>query len=260
MLRSWINGMGRLRLVALATIAVMTGGVLIEAAEARVGRSRGGSYRSFGNRGTRTFDRGGPGSQMQPIQGSPQSRANRATNPQANRGSWLQRNPLMAGIMGALAGTVLGAMLMNMFGGMGGFGSILMMLLFGLVLMMVVGAAMRMFKGRQQPATVGNARNDNFGGGNFGGGNLGGLNGPSNNGSYGGLGNGGYNDAPMNTQSREQGLAAIALEDSTMTQEKLQDTLSNRFFQIQEAWSAGDRASLNVASTPEMYGELVSDL
>jgi predicted lipid-binding transport protein (Tim44 family) len=257
--------MGRARLVALATVGIMTGGVLIEAADARVGRSRGG-YRSFGNRGTRTFDQGGPGSRMQPMQNNRQTQAGRA-NAQNNRGSWLQRNPLMAGLMGALAGTVLGAMLMNMLGGMGPIGGMLMMLLMAVLLFMAIAALIRLFKGRQQPSLAGNMRNNNFGGnlggGNLGGGNLGGGNlggGFGNNSSYGGFDNAGPGGAPMNTQSREQGLAAIALEDASMTSERLQDALTNQFFQIQEAWSTGDRATLHMAATREMYEELVGDL
>jgi len=271
MLRNWINRIGRARLVALATFGIMTGGVLVEVAEARVGRSRGGSYRSFGNRGTRTFDQGGPGSRMQPMQNNRQTQAGRA-NAQ-NRGSWMQRNPLMAGLMGALAGTVLGAMLMNMLGGMGPMGGMLMMLLMGVLLFMAIAALIRLFKGRQQPSLAGNMRNNNFGGGNLGGGNLGGGNlgggnfgggglggDPGNNGSYGRFDNAGPGGAPMNTQSREQGLAAITLEDATMTNERLQDALTNQFFQIQEAWSTGDRATLHMAATREMYEELVGDL
>jgi predicted lipid-binding transport protein (Tim44 family) len=255
-----MNRIGRARLVALATIGVMTGGVLVEMAEARVGRSRGGMSRSFGNRGSRTSDQGGPGSRMQPIQNNGRTQAGRP-NAQNNRGSWLQRNPLMAGLMGALAGTVLGAMLMNMLGGMGPVGGMLMMLLMAVLLFMAIAALIRMFKGRQQPSMAGNMRNQNFGGGNLGGGNLGGFgNNSGNNSSYGGFDNASPGGTAINTQTREQGLAAIALEDSSMTNERLQDSLTNQFFQIQEAWSVGDRATLNMAATREMYEELVSDL
>jgi predicted lipid-binding transport protein (Tim44 family) len=64
----------------------------------------------------------------------------------------------------------------------------------------------------------------------------------------------------VNSQSREQGLAAIKLEDSNMTNERLQDTLTNRFFQIQEAWSEGDRIKLNLALAQGMYDEFIGDL
>ncbi len=258
MLSNWIKRMGTARLVALTAIGVFTGGVLIETAEARVGRSRGGSYRSFGNRGSRTQDSGGPGNQMAPINGARQpGGAASGVNGQNNRGSWLQRNPLLGGLMGAVAGTVIGSMLMNAFGGMGGggMGGILMLLLGGLALF----ALFRMMKSKQQPNMVGNVKTDNFRNPGFGG-NQGGF----------GNANSPYSDFrdtegpamnnQMNNQSRDQGLAAIALEDSSMTNLKLQDTLTNHFFQIQEAWSAGDRATLNSSATPEMQAELIGDL
>src|SRR3712207_4122334 len=143
MLRSWMRGMSGARLIALATIGLLTGSVLMEPAEARFGRSRGGISRSFGNRGSRSSD-GGQGGQMQPLQRNRQrDQANGTntpanTNPQANRGSWLQRNPLLGGLMGAIAGTVLGAMLINALGGMGGFGGILMLLVLGMMLFAVI--------------------------------------------------------------------------------------------------------------------------
>lgn len=272
MFTSWIKRIGYARLVALATMGIMTGGVLLEAAEARVGRSRGGFSRSFGSRGSRTFDNGAPGNRMQPMD-STRTPRNQMNNPNNslnnNRGSWLQRNPLLGGLLGGIAGTVIGSMIMNAFGGMNGGGGIVMLLLLAGIAFMLVMAAMKLFKGRSGPALAGN---NSFGGNNFGGSGFG-SNGFGNNGlnnsGFGGNGNGNsYGDsygqnnpgAGVNTQTREQGLAAIALEDPTMSNEKLQDTLSSLFFQIQEAYSAGDRSTLMNAATPEMYNEMVNDL
>ncbi len=263
MFTSWTKRIGHMRLVALATIGFLTGGILIEAAEARVGRARGGFSRSFGSRGSRTFDNGQQGNRMQPMDSTrtPRSQINNPNNSlQNNRGSWLQRNPLLGGLLGGIAGTVIGSMLMNAFGGMNGGGGIVMLLLLAGVAFMLVMAAMKFFKGRSGPITAGNN--------NFGGGGVFGGNGPNNSGFGGnGFGNS-YNDpnapnnvgAGVNTQTREQGLAAISLEDPSMSNQKLQDTLSSLFFQIQEAYSAGDRSILMNAATPEMYNEMVNDL
>lgn len=259
MVTSWIRRMGQARLVALATIGIMTGGVLIEAAEARVGRARGGISRSFGSRGSRTPDSGQQGNRMQPMNGAqqPRNQAN-SNNLQNNRGSWLQRNPLLGGLLGGIAGTVIGSMIMNAFGGMNGGGGIVMLLLMAGMALMLGMAAMRFFKGRNSPALAGNS---NFGGNGFG------ANGANNTFGGNGLGNSYGNPfdqnnagSGVNTQTREQGLAAISLEDPAMSNEKLQDTLSSLFFQIQEAYSAGDRSTLMTAATPEMYNEMVSDL
>lgn len=262
MLRNWMRRIGQARIVALATIAVFTGGVLLESAEARVGRGRGGFSRSFGSRGSRTPDTGNPGSRMQPLGSARQPR--NGINPQSNRGSWLQRNPLLGGLLGAVAGTMIGAMIMNAFGGMNGGGGIIMLLLMGGLALMLVMAALRFFKGRQQPNFAGNSNfGGNPGGNLFGGGlgNSGPLGGQNyGNANYGGFGGNQVDAPPANTQTREQGLAAIALEDPAMSNERLQDTLTTRFFQIQEAHSAGDRLALQTAATPEMYQEMARDL
>jgi len=260
MLRYWMRRISGAKLVALAMVALLTSSALMETADARFGRSRGGGFGSFGNRGSRTFDRG-QSRQMQPVQRNRQNQDQVAgTAARNNRGSWLQRNPLMAGLAGALAGTVLGAMLLNAFGSMGGFGGILMLLLLGLMIM----AVFRMFKQRQPQAVAGGfgqppapGRRDYSAP----------LDAPtrreySSGGSHWGSDNddSGGTATAINTQTREQGLAAIALEDSKMSTERLQDTLSSRFFHIQEAWSEGDRVKLNLAMTPEMYDEFIGDL
>lgn len=265
MIGNWIKRIGQLRLVALATMAVFTGGILLEAAEARVGRGRSGFSRSFGSRGSRSFDNGQQGNRMQPLQNprTPQAGINSPLNNRLgnNRGSWLQRNPLLGGLLGAVAGTMIGAAIMNAFGGMNGMGGIVMLLLLGgLALMMVMGV-MRLLKGNRQPNFAGNSNFGGNAGGPFGG-NSGGPFGGQNYGNtnYGGFGNNQVDAPPANTQTREQGLAAIALEDPVMSNEKLQDTLTTRFFQIQEAYSVGDRMALQMAATPEMYGEMSRDL
>lgn len=261
MLRHWMRRVGSAKIIALATIGLLTSSALMETADARFGRSRGGGFGSFGNRGSRTFDRG-QSRQMQPVQRNRQNQdqaTGAASRTNANRGSWLQRNPLLGGLMGAIAGTVLGAMLINAFGGMGGFGGFLMLLLLGMALF----AVFRMFRNRQPQAVAGgfgqgpapgrrdytaptdvSTRREYSSGGS----------------RWGSDDDAGDSATAMNSQTREQGLAAIALEDSKMSTERLQDTLSNRFFHIQEAWSEGDRVKLNLAVTPEMYDEFIGDL
>jgi predicted lipid-binding transport protein (Tim44 family) len=262
MLRHWMRRVGSAKLIALACIGLLTSSALMETAEARFGRSGGGFSRSFGSRGSRTFG-GGQSRQMQPIQRNRQNQDQVAgANSRANRPSWLQRNPLLGGLMGAIAGTVLGAMLINAFGGMGGFGGILMLFLLGMALF----AVFRMFRNRQPQAVAGGfgtGRNPAPTGRDY----TAPVSTPtrreySSGGSHWGSDDddSGGTATAVNSQTREQGLAAIALEDPKMNSERLQDTLTNRFFQIQEAWSEGDRVKLNLAVAQQMYDEFIGDL
>lgn len=256
------------KLVAIATMTLMLGGVAAtlaaDPADARAGR-RGGSfggasqYRSMGDRGARTFDQGSQKS----MQGVTQSRQT-ATNPAAaaaGKQSWLQRNPMMAGLLGALAGTAIGAMLFNMLGGMGGFGGILGILLLGLLAFM----AFRLFRAMRRPPMP-----------QFSGmgaqGNVTPFQRPDSPMAFTGMGKplpghgttsvggpqqtsaGGY------SQTLEQGLAAIALGNPRFRRDEAVDELSGVFFRVQEAWSAGDKAAIAAVTTDEMADYFGQDL
>jgi len=273
MLTNWIRRIGSARLLALAIVSLFMGSMAIDTAEARFGRSRGGGgFSSFGNRGSRSSGIGAGGMQALPNRANPANNGLRNNNPAqaANRGSWMQRNPLMAGLMGAIAGTMIGSMLMNAFGGMGGMGGILMLILGAVALF----AVFRMFMARKQaPAAsgIGMGRSNTYDAHNMNGQTMNaqgrspysGIDAPpasptsyANQTAY-----ADENDASTAySQTREQGLAAIALEDPTMNREKLQDVLSGRFFQIQEAWSSADRNTLMAATTKSMYDEFSGDL
>ncbi len=241
------------KLVAIATLSLMMGGVagslMADPADARAGR-RGGSfggsssYKSMGDRGNRTFDQG----QQNKMQGITQTRQN-ATKPAAAAGaqkqSWFQRNPLMAGLVGALAGTAIGAMLFNMLGGMGGLGG--MMGILGLLLLVGLAfMAFRMFRASRQPQAQFSGM----------GGNVTPFQRP---------------DAPMAAtatapaaggyhQTKEQGLAAIALANPSFRTENAVDELTGIFFRVQEAWSANDKAGIQAVTTDEMADYFAQDL
>ncbi len=245
------------KLVAIATLSLMMGGVagalMAESADARAGR-RGGSFggsssfKSMGDRGNRTMDQG----QQKSMQGITQTRQN-ATNPAAagaaGKQNFFQRNPMMAGILGAVAATAVGAMLFNMLGGMGGMGGMMgilgILLLAGLAFM-----AFRMFRASRQPQP-----------------------------QYSGMGPGNVTpfqrDAkPMAytatesasgssqtyTQTKEQGLAAIALANPSFRTDKAIDELTGIFFKVQEAWSANDKAGIQAVTTDEMADYFTKDL
>ena len=292
MLINWMKRIGSARLMALTLLTLLMGGAMLDSAEARIGgRSRGGGgFGSFGSRGSRTFDSGQGAARMSPLPGNQgrdplagggsrvgQNGSRVGQNGLNQRGSWLQRNPLLGGIMGAIAGTLIGAALISALGGMGNFGNILMILL-------VAGAAFAIFKlimARKQSAMVGSG----VGGGTNPLGQVGqgrtnsydaprqtpysapnqtqqsrqeyldnaAMNAPS---SY----NSDTSVPVGNAQTRDQGLAAITLGDATMTRERLTDALSSRFFQIQEAWSNGDRQTLQNTLTGELHQEFGSEL
>jgi predicted lipid-binding transport protein (Tim44 family) len=245
------------KLMAIATLSVLLGGVagslMADPADARAGR-RGGSfggsssYKSMGDRGNRTFDQG----KQNNMQGITQSRQTTA-KPAAAAGaaqkqSWFQRNPLMAGLLGAVAGTAIGMMLMNALGGMGGLGGFMgiigLLLLAGLAFM-----AFRMFRASRQPQPQFS--------GMAGHGNVTPFQRP---------------DAPMAatatapqasggySQTKEQGLAAMALNNPGFRTEKAIDDLTTIFFRVQEAWSANDKAGIQAVTTDEMADYFAQDL
>ena len=114
----------RSKLIAVCIIASLIGLPTLSFAKARGGGgyssgSRGGnSSMGFGSRGSRTHQENG----AKPIEQSTTSRPSTTPPPQttnsptaqptpATSPSWFQRNPLLAGIAGGLAGTWLGHML-----------------------------------------------------------------------------------------------------------------------------------------------------
>ena len=115
----------RSHLVAAALIAALISTPTLSFAKARgsgggfSGGSHGGnSSMGIGSRGSRTYQENG----ARPIEQSATSRPSATPPPQtanhptpqpspASSGSWMQRNPLLAGIAGGLAGTWLGHML-----------------------------------------------------------------------------------------------------------------------------------------------------
>ena len=295
MLINWIRRIGSARLTAFTLIALLIGVAALDTAEARPGRrGGGGGFGSFGSRGSRSFDPGQGATRMQPLPGNQGrdplagggsragqgSRANQ--NGAAQRGSWLQRNPILGGIMGAIAGTLIGAALINALGGIGNFGNIILMLLVAGVLF----AIFKMIMARKQSAMAGNGvGNVGIGGGSYPNqGRTTPFDAPrreasQHDASAAPLANSqsrqeyldqsahnapsSYNSYPAsdgNTQSRDQGMAAITLEDPTMTRERLSDALTNQFFKIQEAWTNGDRKTLENSVTGEVFGEFNQEL
>ncbi len=117
--------MKRSHLIAVCLIASLIGAPTLSFAKARGGGggfsrgSQSGGYGSMGSRGSRTHQDNG----AKPIEQSTTAKPSTATPPSnaangpmgqpapATSPSWFQRNPLLAGIAGGLAGTWIGHML-----------------------------------------------------------------------------------------------------------------------------------------------------
>lgn len=241
------------KLLAIAALGLFLGGIVAESADARAGRSRSGGYSSFGARGSRTSESNG----FQSIQKSRQPATSpwnnpARTNPAVNKPNWFQRNPFMAGLAGALAGSALFSMLGGLFGfghgGMGGGGGMLMLLMLGFLGFM----AFRMWRNRQQlpgyapSGPSGIQHND-----------MARPGGPS---LFGAATAPTITDMGGYRQTKEQGLAAMALNNPGFTTQKSEDELSGIFFRIQEAWSANDRPTLQTLTTEEIYDYFTEDL
>lgn len=240
------------KLLAIAALGIFLGGVVAESADARAGRSRSGGYSSFGARGARTSESNG----FQSIQKSRQPATSpwnnpARNNPALNKPNWFQRNPFMAGLAGALAGSALFSMLGGLFGfghgGLGGGGGLLMLLLLGFLGFM----AFRMWRNRQQlgyasSGPAGFQHND-----------MARPNAPS---MFGAASAPTITDIGGYRQTKEQGLAAMALNNPGFTTVKTEDALSGIFFRIQEAWSANDRPTLQQLTTDEIYDYFTEDL
>lgn len=239
--------MGKARkLLALAAISTLLGTAFIAPdADARAGRSRSGGYSSFGERGSRTFDNNGMQSINRTRQNSNQSVFNKQNGAMQNKPSFFQRHPILSGMLGALGGMALFSALSSMFGGfggMGGMGGLLTLLLLGGLAFM----AFKMFRNRNQPAFSTNAPG-NMQGNQFG------MNQPS-------AFSPPITDIGGYRQTKEQGMAAIALNNPGFKTEATEDQLSGIFFRIQEAWSADDRNVLREHTTPEIFDYFSEDL
>jgi predicted lipid-binding transport protein (Tim44 family) len=112
------------QLIAVCIVASLIGVPTLSFAKARGGGggfsrgSQSGGYGSMGSRGSRTYQDNGAKPMQQsttakPATSAPPTASNSpATSPApATSPSWFQRNPLLAGIAGGLAGTWLGHML-----------------------------------------------------------------------------------------------------------------------------------------------------
>lgn len=234
------------KLLALAAISTLLGtAVIVEDADARAGRSRSGGYSSFGARGNRTFDNGGMQGIQRTRQNNNQSFANRNNGAMANRPSFFQRHPILSGMMGALGGMALFSAMSHMFGGfgagMGGLGGLMGLLLLGGLAFL----AFKLLRNRFQPALAANGQSNPFG--------MNQLNQPS---AFGPT----VTDIGGYRQTKEQGLAAIALNNPGFKTEGTEDQLSGIFFRIQEAWSADDRKVLREQTTPEIFDYFSEDL
>lgn len=233
--------------LVIAALTLFTTGLIAEQADARAGRSRAGIHRSVGDRGTRTWDNNG----FQSIQRTRQpAKAPSQAAPGAQpRQSWFQRNPFLAGLMGAVVGSALFAGLAHMFGGFGGLGGPLMLLLLGLLAFFVIRRFMK------RPAPQGAHGHSAFDGRNpF-----------EKQAPYQEPARFGTGAAPgatldMPRQTKEQGLAALALNNPGFTAQKAEDQLTQAFFGIQEAWSAADKSRLATLATPEMLDYFSEDL
>jgi predicted lipid-binding transport protein (Tim44 family) len=237
------------KLIAVCIIASLIGLPTLSFAKARGGGggyssgSRGGnSSMGFGSRGSRTHQENG----AKPIEQSATPRPSATPPPQtanspmaqptpATSPSWFQRNPLLAGIAGGLAGTWLGHML---FGatessakttdvelGSGSGSASTSGNSFGLILLlMAIGAGALYFfrRSKQTPAPV-----------------FTGL-------SRSTAARGTLLDVSANSTTNEQDTKAysVSTDDKTAFQQLLRE--------IQTAWSAQDVAALRRHLTPEM--------
>ena len=236
----------RSHLISICLIVSLIGAPTLSFAKARGGGggfsrgSQGGGYGSMGSRGSRTYQNNGAkpieqSTTAKPSTAPPPTAANKpmgqpapATSP-----SWWQRNPLLAGIAGGLAGTWIGHML---FGATestakttdtesGSGASSTSGNSFGLILLlMAIGAGALYFfrRSKQTPAPV-----------------FTGL-------SHGTTARGSLLDVSATHTTDEQDTRAytVTAEDKTTFQQRLTD--------IQSAWSAQDVAALRGFVTPEM--------
>lgn len=234
-------------MTALAVVALALGPALAEA--------KPGGNSSSGSRGSRTqmappTTQTAPGGaqQMQRTQ-QPAPAANPATSaarpgvPAAAQGSFLSRNPMMAGLMGGLLGAGLFGLLSGsgLFGGMAGFASFLGLLLQVALIAGVVFLVMRLVRGARRPAVAtgpaGYARDMN--GGDDGRRPMGGM----------GMGAMGGGAAAAAVASKPIQVAPADFEN-----------FGQALVDVNAAWSRQDLEALRRLSTPEMTNYFAQDL
>ncbi len=236
-------------MTALAVVALALGPALAEA--------RPGGNSSSGSRGSRTqvappTTQTAPGGaqQMQRTQQAPATApatsAARPGVPAAAQGSFLSRNPMMAGLMGGLLGAGLFGLLSGsgLFGGMAGFASILGLLLQVALIGGLVFLVMRLIRGARRPAVAagpaGYARDMN--GGNDGR--------PPMGGAMGGMGMGAMAGGAA---------AAVATKPIQVVPADF-ETFGQTLVDVNAAWSRQDLEALRRLSTPEMTNYFAQDL
>lgn len=232
------------QLIAICIIASLIGLPTLSFAKARGGGgfssgARGGSSSmGMGSRGSRTYQDNG----AKPIEQSTTAKPSTAPPPHATSNpmaqpapatspSWWQRNPLLAGIAGGLAGTWIGHMLFGATessakttdteepaSSSNSFGLILLLMLVG------AGALYYFKKVRQTPAPV-----------------LTGL-------AHGTTARGSLLDISSNNSSADRPVTDTAYTVTTEDKAAFQQLLID----IQSAWSAQDVAALRRSLTPEM--------
>lgn len=235
------------RLIAACLVLTLVGVPTMSFAKARGGGggfssgSRGGSSSgSMGSRGSRTYQDNG----AKPIEQSTTARPSTAPPPSmagnpssasrpapAAQPSWFQRNPLLAGIAGALAGTWLGHMIFGATetsarttdggegeqaaGGSGSNGMLLLLMVMG------GGALWWYMRSRRRPVP-----------------------------DFSGLARTNVASGSLLAESSRSGFTTAAVEDEVTPADKA--AFQQSLIDIQTAWSKQDLATLRQLVTPEM--------
>jgi predicted lipid-binding transport protein (Tim44 family) len=236
-------------LVALATVLTLSAGV-VDMAEARPGGGK-----SFGSRGSRTFDeptRTPTAPQARPIERTQTAPSTQAQRPGAPVGQAAQPasrfgGGLMGGLLGAgLLGMVLGA---GFFGGLGGIASMLGFLLQVALIGGLIFLAVRFFRRRQEPAMAGAHARQAQGGQPYGGAPAGrqGLGG-----ALGGLGGMGQARPQPAARPGQTDMVGIGPSDYAAFEQSL--------VEVQTAYGREDLNALRSLSTPEMGSYFAEEL
>jgi predicted lipid-binding transport protein (Tim44 family) len=226
-------------LIVLAAIATVFALAATDAADARAGRGF-----SFGSRGARTFvappvTRTAP-TAAQPIQRSVTQPARPGVGQTAARPGLLGGGLFGGGLLGGLAAGFIGAGLFGMlfghgfFGGMGGFASLLGLMLQVMLVIWVARLAFAWWQRRNMPGYATSAAGTGPNGQNFAGQSFSGLGG-----MFGG-------NAPS--------AAPVAIEKSDY------DAFERLLEDVQAAYSAEDLSALRAEVTPEMVSYFAEQL
>jgi predicted lipid-binding transport protein (Tim44 family) len=234
-------------LAVLAVVALALAPVLAEA--------RPGGGGSAGSRGSRTYSPP-PTTQTAPTQARPVERsmtestrmpvsspaASRAGLPGAQQGSWMQRNPFMAGLLGGALGAGLIGLLMGggLFGGLGGagFAGVLGLMLQLALVAGLVMLALRLFRRRAEPQPAAAAPGGAYAREAYGAGDP---------------------QRPAYDIGGAAGVPAMAAPAITLDKADF-DAFEASLKAVQAAWSNGDLRALGTLATPEMVQYLADDL